>query len=120
MVMSIPVLDRIATLGMRGAGERNIYGEWEAGALTEIQIWGCLKLADFQDMLHEAGRRQVADLEFLTRYRADILAADTYEDWRLTLDGVTYHITGAQELAKYGRRRYMKIEGEETLPDEEC
>ena len=118
--MSIPVLDRIATLGMRGAGERNIYGEWEAGALTEIQIWGCLKLADFQDMLHEAGRRQVADLEFLTRYRADILAAQSYEDLKITLDDVEYQITSVTEALRYGRRRYMKIEGEETLPDEEC
>ena len=106
------MLDRIATLGMRGAGERNQYGEWEAGALTELPIWVTLKIADFTDMLTDSGRRQVGDIEITTRYRADILAAQDYDGWYLTLDGVTYQITDAEESPRYGRRRYMKITGE--------
>ena len=113
MVMPNFTLDRVATLIHSGAaGERNIHGEWEAAAAADTPIWGALKLADFQDLLHEAGRRQVSDLQFVTRYRADLLAAETYEDWRLTLDGVEYQITGAEEMPRYGRRRYMLIEGD--------
>ena len=112
MVMPNFTLDRVATLIFGGDGERNIHGEWEAAAAAETPIWGALKLAEFQDMLMGGGaRRQSSDLEFVTRYRADLLAAETYEDWRLTLDGVDYQITSAEEMPKYGRRRYMLIEG---------
>ena len=112
MVNAIPILDRTATLGAPAAqGYRNSFGEWEAGAITESVIWGCLKQTDFEDVLTGGGVRQEWDLEFITRYHADLLRTDKLHAWYIRVDGVKYDIQAAAEMPKYGRRRYMLIRG---------
>ena len=68
------------------------------------------------------GISQEADVELTARYRADVITESLSGDvaaktgkpfigWYLDFEGIRYKITGAQELAMYGRRRFMKIIG---------
>ena len=109
--MVIPVLDRTATLGISAQGHRNSFGEWEAGAITEHVIWGCLKSTDLADVLTLGGSRQEWDVQFITRYRADFLSTTDLQSVYLILDGVQYDTLDVGEMPKYGRRRYMLLKG---------
>ena len=111
MATNIPILDRTATLGISLQGHRNSFGEWEAGAVTEHVIWGCLKNTELADVLTREGNRQEWDIEFITRFRADLLATTDLQSVYLTLDGVQYDTLDVGEMPKYGRRRYMLLKG---------
>ena len=109
-VTTIPILDRVAVLGSPAEGSRSSSGRWVSGELTELTIWGMLKDIDYETRASISGFHQIADVWFLTRYRADMFNAHL-ADWYLRIDGVKYVIQRAYELPEYGRRRFMMIEG---------
>ena len=111
MVRTILMLDRTATLAISSQGHRNSFGEWKAGAVTEHVIWGCLKNTELDDVLTLGGNRQEWDIEFITRYRADLLTTTDLQDVYLIVDGVKYSTLDVGEMPKYGRRRYMLLKG---------
>ena len=68
------------------------------------------------------GVSQEADVELIARYRADVITeamrgeignmtGKPFIGWYLDFENVQYQIIGAQEMAMYGRRRFMKIMG---------
>ena len=116
-----PVLDRRGILGIPAPGEY-VSGEWEQGAITEHGIWYALREWDVGIAVETFGTRQLADIEIITRYRADVIqealsgeissqTGRAFIDWYLELDGVRFEILGAEEMPEHGRRRFMKIEG---------
>ena len=117
-----PALDRRASIGIAERGHRNENGRWQQGDVTEHSLWVCLKDSMVGIEAEIDGISQEADVELTARYRADVIvealsgdvAAKTgkpFIGWHLDFEGIRYKITGAQELAMYGRRRFMKIVG---------
>ena len=125
MVMSskqAPLLDRRATLNVASPGSRNRRGEWEAGMVTEHTIWVALRDWDIGQDVQVEGVRQSGEIELFARYRADVMTeayggvvspntGHAFIGWAVRLDGVSWQITEAEELPRYGRRRFMKIRG---------
>ena len=117
-----PALDRRAILAIAARGSLNQFGEWATGDVTEHAIWVCLKDSMIGIEAQLDGISQEADVELIARYRADVITEALSGDvgsmtglpfigWHLTYENVRYVIIGAQELAMYGRRRFMKIVG---------
>ena len=117
-----PALDRRAILGIAEGGDYDDSGEWLAGDVTEHGIWAALKDSMIGIEAEIDGVSQEADAELIARYRADVITeamrgeignmtGKPFIGWYLQFENVKYAITGANELAIYGRRRFMKIMG---------
>ena len=122
MSRQAPNLDRRATLGVASQGSRNRRGEWQSGMVTEHVIWLALRDWDIGMDVAPEGVRQTGELDFITRYRADVMSeafggdinpvtGHAFLGWFLVIDSVRWKITDAEELPQYGRRRFMKIKG---------
>ena len=116
-----PLLDRRGILGIRAHGSY-MGGEWVTGAVAQHGIWYALREWDVGIAVEPFGTRQLADVEIITRYRADVIqealsgeissqTGRAFIDWYLELDGVRFEILGAEEMPEHGRRRFMKIKG---------
>ena len=117
-----PLLDRRGIIGIPAPGSYSNGGEWTSGAITEHGVWYALREWDVGIAVETFGTRQLADVEIITRYRADVMkealggdvgmmTGRAFIDWFLELDGIRFEILGAEEMPDYGRRRFMKIEG---------
>ena len=122
MTRQAPALDRRAILGIAEGGDFDDSGEWLAGDVTEHGIWAALKDSMFGVEAEIDGVQQIYDVELIARYRADVITeamrgemgnmtGKPFIGWYLQFENVSYQIIGAQELAMYGRRRFMKIMG---------
>ena len=117
-----PALDRRAILGIAEGGDHDDSGEWLAGDVTEHGIWAALKDSMIGVEAEIGGVQQIYDVELIARYRADVITeamrgeignmtGKPFIGWYLDFENVQYQIIGAQEMAMYGRRRFMKIMG---------
>ena len=122
MTRQAPALDRRAILGIAEGGDFDDSGEWLAGDVNEHGIWAALKDSMFGVEAEIDGISQEADVELISRWRADVIleamrgeignmTGKPFIGWYLDFENVRYQIIGANELAIYGRRRFMKIMG---------
>ena len=117
-----PALDRRAILAVAEGSDFDDSGEWLASAVTEHGIWAALLESMIGVEAEIGGVQQIYDVELIARYRADVITESLsgaignmtgkpFIGWYLQFENVRYQIVGAQELAQFGRRRFMKIMG---------
>ena len=89
-------LDRRTTLGIRGEGHRNEYGEWQPGVVTEHRVWAQRTDAVADNATGPEGHRHVSIRTFRLRYRGDVADAQV-SDLSIESDGVVYTVTGRRQ-----------------------
>ena len=107
----MPTLDRRITVCIDAPTSRNVYGEIERGALTELELWAALAIiaAPYSTV---AGRTR----RWTVRYRSELLvipkAASVIDE------GKTYKVTAIREVA--GEREelqgWIEIDGVKADP----
>ena len=88
--------------------------------VEEHPIWYALRDWDVGMNPQPEGVRQTGEIQLITRWRKDVMTeafsgdinaqtGHAFIGWYLRVDGVTMKITEAEELPRYGRRRFMML-----------